>query len=93
MQVIGCRNLMMHQSAQELQVTNTDRANVIFLLRHSPNNLSLAEDNLVNPILKISEEARMYLTFSQRVSIENAFSLRSAILKKFSVTEGRTGSA
>jgi hypothetical protein len=72
----------MMQSVQELQVSNTDRANVIFLLRHSLNNLSIAVDNLVNPILKISEEARMYFTFSQRVAIENAFSLRTTTLKK-----------
>jgi hypothetical protein len=73
---------MMHLSTQELQVTPTDRANVVFLLRNSLNNLSIALDNLVNPILKISEEARMYLTFSQRVAIENAFSLRTVSLKK-----------
>jgi hypothetical protein len=82
MQAIGCRNPMMHQIVQELQVTTTDRANVIFLLRSSLNSLSIAVDNLVNPILKISEEARMQYTFSQRVAVENAFILRTANLKR-----------
>jgi hypothetical protein len=76
---------MMHQSVQELQVTNTDRANGIFLLRHSLNNLSIAVDNSVNPILRISEEARIHLTFSQRVAIENAFSLRTVNQKNLAL--------
>jgi hypothetical protein len=73
---------MMYQSTQQLQVTPADRMNVIFLLRGSLNGLAIAVDNLVNPILKISEEARMHLTFSQRVAIENAFSLRTVSLKR-----------
>jgi hypothetical protein len=59
-----------------------DRSNVIFLLRNALNNLSMAVDNLVNPVSKISEEARSHLTFRQRVAIENSFSLRTVNLKR-----------
>jgi hypothetical protein len=59
-----------------------DRTNAIFMLRSAENSLSLAVDNLVNPISKISEDARTYLSFSQRVAIENSFSLRTAGLRR-----------
>ena len=59
-----------------------DKGNALFLLRNSLTSLSIAVDNLVNPILKISEEARKHLTFNQNIAIENAFSLRTVGLKK-----------
>ena len=59
----------------------TDRRNAIFILKNSVNSLDYAIHNLVNPISKISEDARIYLRFSQRVAIENSFSLRTVHLK------------
>jgi len=44
--------------------------------------LSYAIENLVSPILKISEISRDHLTFSQKVAIENSFSLRTTELRK-----------
>jgi hypothetical protein len=62
-------------------VTQTDGLNAVYLVRTGVSNLSFAVDNLVNPIGKISEEARSHLTFGQRVAIENSFSLRTHRLK------------
>jgi hypothetical protein len=61
---------------------DSDRENVLFLLRSSLSSLSHAIENLVNPVSRISEEARSYLSHNQRVALENAFSLRTVNVKK-----------
>jgi hypothetical protein len=65
-----------------LPLTDSDRTNALFLLRSALNSLSHAVENLVNPVSRISEEARAYLSFSQRVALENSFSLRTVNVKK-----------
>ncbi len=52
------------------------------MIRSAVSNLSFAVENLVNPISKISEEARRQLTFAQSVAIENSFSIRTHRLKR-----------
>jgi hypothetical protein len=59
-----------------------DKYNSIFLLRNTLANLSYAIDNLVNPILGLSEQSREHLSFSQKVAIENSFSLRTIKLRQ-----------
>jgi hypothetical protein len=59
-----------------------DRSNAIFMIRSAVGNLSFAVENLVNPISRISEEARRHFTFAQSVAIQNSFSLRTVRLKK-----------
>ena len=71
---------MINKTLSSLQL-RTDKQNTIFILKNSVNNLDLAINNLMNPILKISEDARIYIRFSQRVAIENAFSIRTIHLK------------
>jgi hypothetical protein len=52
------------------------------MIRNAIENLNFAIENLVNPISRISEEARRNLTFAQSVAIENSFSLRTVGLKR-----------
>lgn len=63
-------------------LTPIDRTNALFMLRSAENSLSLAVENLVNPVSKISEDARSFLSFSQRVAIENSFTLRTSGLRR-----------
>jgi hypothetical protein len=65
-----------------LHPNQVDRTNAIFMIRSAVANLSYAVESLVNPISRISEEARRQLTFPQSVAIQNSFSLRTVRLKK-----------
>jgi hypothetical protein len=70
-------------AAEEVRYQTTpERGNALFLLRSSVTNLSYAIESLVSPISKISEESRSYLSFSQRVALENSFSLRTVNVKR-----------
>jgi len=61
---------------------NKDKSNSLFLLKNTLANLSYAIDNLVNPIMRISELSREHLSFGQKVAIENSFSIRTIELRK-----------
>lgn len=65
-----------------LSSTQRDRTNALFLLRNSIQSLTISVNNLVNPVSKISEEARKHLSFEQQVALENSFSLRTIHLKR-----------
>src|SRR5215472_8640325 len=67
---------------QHLRFRHTDRANALFLLRNAVNSLTISVNNLVNPVSRISEDARKHLTFDQQVALENSFSLRTVYLKR-----------
>jgi hypothetical protein len=67
---------------QQAHFRSTDRANALSLLHGAVNNLTISVNNLVNPVSRISEEARKHLTFNQQVALENSFSLRTIHLKR-----------
>jgi hypothetical protein len=52
------------------------------MIKNAIANLTFAIENLINPISRISEEARHHLTFAQNVAIQNSFSLRTVRLKR-----------
>jgi hypothetical protein len=72
----------MSPKLQQVQFTYGDRSNALFLLRSAMNNLTISVNNLVNPVSRISEDARKHLTFNQQVALENSFSLRTIHLKR-----------
>jgi hypothetical protein len=67
---------------QQVHSRQTDRANALFLLRNALNSLTISVNNLVNPVSRISEDARKHLSFGQQVALENSFSLRTIHLKR-----------
>jgi hypothetical protein len=62
--------------------SQVDRSNAFFMIKNAIANLTFAIENLINPISRISEEARHHLTFAQNVAIQNSFSLRTVRLKR-----------
>jgi len=69
-------------SARLQVVRPNDKANALLLLRNSVNSLTISVNNLVNPVSRISEDARKHLAFDQQVALENSFSLRTVNLKR-----------
>jgi hypothetical protein len=76
------RCVYMHTNTVTTSSLNKDEYNSVYLLRNTLGNLSYAIDNLKNPILNLSEQSREHLSFSQKVAIENSFSLRTVKLRQ-----------
>jgi hypothetical protein len=66
----------------KLQQARLSQIDILFLLRNSLNNLTLSVNNLINPVSRISEDARKHLNFEQQVALENSFSLHTYVLKR-----------
>src|SRR5215216_2720070 len=62
-------------------VTEKDFNNCLFLQRLSLNSLTVAVDNLLNPVSSVSEVSRRYITIKQRLAIERSFLFRTRSLK------------